>query len=159
MSQSHRPQSDRLTVYNVDAFLAHIGVERPAAREPVTLDLRRLGFVDLFAMAAIACMCADLESDGVPVHLVLSEDGACGFLQRAGFFDMLPSAVVLQADLPPARLNYIRAFRGANPGLLEFTRIDSGQAIRGRPGHLSPRPSIPTALYDRRGQDAGDHAV
>lgn len=131
MTVSYLPQSGRLTVYNVDAFLAPIITRKFSGDAAVTLDLRGLGFVDLFAMAAIACVCGDLHDAGVTTQLAVSEGGACGFLQRAGFFDILPQAVTLGADLPPARLAYMRAIRGANPALVEFTSINSGRAIRG----------------------------
>ncbi len=81
-------------------------------------------------MVGLAFLCDDLREQGISVSLSVGEDGAAGFLQRAGFFDLLPSEVVLSADLPPARLEYLRVFRGANPALLEFTRIDDTAGIR-----------------------------
>ncbi len=133
-------RSDRLTVYNFDGFLARVRNNLPGADGQITLDLRGLVFIDLFAMAGLAYLCADLcEAVGCRVALALDEGGACGFLPRAGFFDLLPLDVVERCELPPARLPYMRAQYGRNPALLEFTRIDSERALDAILANLIPK--------------------
>lgn len=125
-----RPRGDRLTVYSFDDFLAQITGRPTWANGQITLDLRGLAFIDLFAMAGLAYLCADLrEAAGQQVTLALDEGGACGFLPRAGFFDILPADIVERCGLSPARLPFMRAHYGINPALLEFTRIDSERTI------------------------------
>ncbi len=126
-----RPAGRTLTVYNLDAFLARVDASRPPIGGLVQIDLRGLDFIDLFAMVGLAFLCGDLcDSGGCRVSLQLGEGDGCGFLARAGFFDILPSVVVELCDLPPARLSYMRLFYGSNRALLEFTRLDSYQTVR-----------------------------
>ncbi len=125
-----RPAGPALTAYNFDDFLARAALDRLAPGEPVVIDLRGLEFIDLFGMAGLAYLCGDLrDGAGREVGLELGEGTACGFLERAGFFDILPVAVTERCDLPPARLDYMRLFYGGNRALIEFTRIDSHRTI------------------------------
>lgn len=128
--QIARPQSFSLTASNFDQFVSHISNLGAISKGPITLDLRQMAFIDLFSMVGIAFVCHDLQyQTRLPVRLELSEDGACGFLPRVGFFDILPEHPAPIIDFPPARIEFLRLYHGANPGLLELTRIDSNQAI------------------------------
>ncbi len=125
-----RPVGRALTAYNFDEFLAGADLDRLPPGGLVMIDLRGLEFIDLFGMAGLAYLCGELrDGAGREVGLELGEGAACGFLERAGFFDILPPAVTDRCDLPPARLNYVRLFYGGNRALIEFTRIDSHHTI------------------------------
>jgi anti-sigma regulatory factor (Ser/Thr protein kinase) len=119
-----------LTVYNVNAFFELIAQELPPIGRIVTIDLRRMLFIDLFAMTALANYCGLLEESGYQVKLALGDGDASSFLERVGFFDLLRPEITMRSDVSLAHLAYAQAFRGANTGLLEFTRLDSNQAIR-----------------------------
>ena len=104
-----RPAGRALTAYNFDEFLARADLDRLPPGGLVMIDLHGLEFIDLFGMAGLAYLCGDLrDGAGRAVGLQLGEGAACGFLERAGFFDILPPAVTDRCDLPPARLNYVR---------------------------------------------------
>lgn len=124
-----RSRSRDLTANNFDEFIAPISSSALIGEDLVILDLRELDFIDLFAMAGLAYLCQELEDNvGCRVKLELGEAGACGFLPRAGFFDVLPPTVDL-SDFPMARVEVMRYYRGSNPAFLELTRIDSFNVI------------------------------
>lgn len=125
-----RPNARVLTVANFDAFLAAVVPASAGAEARVVLDLQSLDFIDLFAMVGVAYLCGDLRDAGsCCVRLELGEDGACSFLPRAGFFDVLPASDLVEFDVPAARIEYLRHYHGANTGLLELTSIASSDAI------------------------------
>lgn len=125
-----RPTARVLTVANFDAFLAAVDSASAGAEARVALDLRSLDFIDLFAMLGVAYLCGDLSDAGsCHVRLELSEDGACSFLPRAGFFDVLPASDLVEFDVSAARIEYLRLYHGVNNGLLELTSIASSDAI------------------------------
>ena len=98
--QIARPQSFSLTASNFDQFVSHVSILGAIGKGPITLDLRQLAFIDLFSMVGIAFVCHDLQDQTrLPVRLELSEDGACGFLPRVGFF---PAILVFRFLRPPS---------------------------------------------------------
>lgn len=124
-----QPQSSRLTVHNVDAFLSLVLQSEVAPGHLITLDLRSLDFMDLFAMIAIAFLCWDCEEiAGQPTKLLLSEEGASSFLPRAGFFSLIPPATRKLTGYPEARIEWLTMYHGNNRGLLEFTSVTSDEA-------------------------------
>ncbi len=125
-----QPRAPVLTVTNFDDLLGDAVAAASAQREAITLDLQHLEFIDLFAMLGLAYLCGNLQdAGGCRVRLELGETGACSFLTRAGFFDILPASDALEFDIPPARIEYLRLYRGANRALLELTPIDSDEVI------------------------------
>jgi anti-sigma regulatory factor (Ser/Thr protein kinase) len=70
------------------------------------------------------------EKLGCRVRLEVDPDDGCGgYLQRAGFFRVLPTDIQLPATVSRARLQWMEALEGNNPGLIELTPIVSDQAI------------------------------
>jgi anti-sigma regulatory factor (Ser/Thr protein kinase) len=123
-----RPPHNRLTVYTFDDFLRLVDRRSLMAGRVVTFDLRGLAFIDMFAMVGLAYLCIDLEAAGCAVAL---DVGIGSFLERAGFFQLLPPAITGRCDVPPAHLEYTRSFFGRNPAIRELTVIDSQTTLDG----------------------------
>lgn len=125
-----KPDSPNLTASNFDNYLEKLLKAVDASKE-VCIDLRAVRFVDLFASVGIAYTCHELhERLGCRVKLEVSPDEGCGgYLQRAGFFRVLPQDIQLPATVSRARLQWMEALEGNNPGLIELTPIISDQAI------------------------------
>jgi anti-sigma regulatory factor (Ser/Thr protein kinase) len=125
-----RPRDPVLTVANFDRFLTEVAAASDAQESSIVFDLRSVEFIDLFAMLGVAYLCADLcDAESYRVRLELGDDGACSFLPRAGFFDILPGTDAIEFDFPAARIEYLRLYHGANTGLLELTPFASSDAI------------------------------
>ncbi len=124
-----RPPQHRLTVTTFDDFLRLIERSDLSEGKGVTLDLRGLAFIDLFAMVGLVYLCIDLENRGCVVTLAVHNAGAGGFLERAGFFHILPAAITERCDVRPAHLQFVSGYFGRNPEILELTRIDSENTL------------------------------
>lgn len=120
-----------LSVYTLDDLLRQVpGASADGADQDICLDLRNLHYMDLFSMVGILYTCHELVArPGCRVRLELSEDGACGFLPRVGFVQLVPGGVDLSDTFTPARLILEQASRGANPDFLELTPITSYDVI------------------------------
>lgn len=129
MSGVVQPKTTTLTATNFDDFLANV-MHTAHIHPHITLDLRSLQFIDVFAMVSIIYCCADVqERFGCRVRLEFTEEGAGSFLPRVGFFDVLGSEVICADVFTPARLEWERALHGEDRALLELTRIDSPTAV------------------------------
>lgn len=124
-----RPPQRRLNVTTFDDFLRLVERSNLSAGRSVILDLRGLTFIDLFAMVGLVYLCIDLENCGCVVALDVDGAGACGFLERAGFFHILPPAITERCDVQPAHLQFVSSYFGRNPEILELTRIDSENTL------------------------------
>lgn len=93
MSITITPSTSKLNDITFDQFLGT--VLRPASStDHIVIDLTTLQFIDLFAMIGLIFSCSDLlEAHSCEVGLEISGTDACGFLPRAGFFDVLPSDI------------------------------------------------------------------
>jgi anti-sigma regulatory factor (Ser/Thr protein kinase) len=125
-----RPTTTDLTVFNVDTFLKQVP-RSGSADQQICFDLRNLAFIDLFSMVALLYTCQELiQHPGSGVHLELSEEGACGFLPRVGFLELVPQGVTYSNTFTASRLIWEQAERGNNPRLLELTSLSSSSVIR-----------------------------
>lgn len=117
-----RPPQNRLTVFTFDDFLRLVDRTSVSAGKEVTFDLRSLSFIDMFAMVGLVYLCIDMEAAGCVVALHVGEGS---FLERAGFFQLLPPAITDRCDVQPAHLLLTSAHFGRNPAIRELTLIDS----------------------------------
>ncbi len=124
------PDSPNLTASHFDGYLEKLLKAAGLSRE-ICIDLRAVRFIDLFAIVGIAYSCYELhEQLGCRVRLEVDPDDGCGgYLQRAGFFRVLPPGTQLPASISRSRLQWMEALEGNNPGLIELTPIVSDQAI------------------------------
>jgi hypothetical protein len=130
MTLTVRSATTELTVYNMDSFLDQVPAAGSAGQK-ICFDLRNLAFIDPFAMMTLLYSCRELvQRPGYKVHLELAEDGACGFLPRVGFMDLIPQGVTCSDTFTPIRLIRERGERGSNPKLLELTPLSSSPVIR-----------------------------
>ena len=124
-----RSDTPRLTATTFDQFWAKV-VGQCQGADRIDLDLRGLQFIDMFAMTGLIYGCADiLEHHDCAVHVVCDDDGACQFLPRAGFFDMLSPQVDISETFTSGRLQWESELRGNDPKLIELTPIVTEAAI------------------------------
>ncbi len=124
------PDSSNLTASNFDGYLDKLLKSADSGKE-ICVDLRAVRFIDLFAIVGVSYSCHELhEQLGCRVRLEVDPDEGCGgYLQRAGFFRTLPTGIELPTSISRARLQWMEALEGNNPGLIELTPIISDQAI------------------------------
>lgn len=121
----------QLKVDTFDTFLARV-FQRGSAGGHITLDLRGVQFIDLFAMVALIYCCEELrESFQCRVRLEVEDTGGCSFLPRMGFYNILGKDVELPDVYTPAYLQMMNALHGVNNHLIELTPITSSQVIAG----------------------------
>lgn len=115
---------ENLNIYSFDDFMSLVVVKTGQATG-VTLDIRRVRFMDVFAMAWLIYFCQELHENGQEVRLGVdpNQHGANSFLARMGFYDLLGSYVKLPRTITPETLELAAQRRGTNEKLLELTRI------------------------------------
>lgn len=128
-----RPTQHSLNINSFDDLLSSVALRTRPDRD-VVIDLQGLKFIDLFAMVGLVYVCQDLHETGAHRHVRLEVDidgdGACGFLPRMGFFDVLGEFVELPEAITPEKLNLSAKRRGTNEKLLELTPIADDPSIK-----------------------------
>lgn len=124
------PDSSNLTASNFDGFIEKLLKATDSSTE-ICVDLRGVRFLDLFAIVGIVYSCYELQEQlDCRVQIEVDPDDGCGgYLQRAGFFRILSGDIELPTSISRARLQWMEALEGNNPGLIELTPIISDQAI------------------------------
>lgn len=124
-----KPPTADLNVIAFDRFVPLL-YQCAGRAEHITIDLRGLGFIDLFSAACILHCCADIiERHGCRIRLELSEDGGCNFLPHLGFLDVLPPGIEVSNTFGPARLQLEAAMRGEDAKFLEITPLTSEDVV------------------------------
>lgn len=125
-SQTYVGSIDTLDSVTFDALLAQ---QDPFGEPGCRFDLRTIGFVTPAGLVQLAAACHNLHAMGRKPVIALRNRDVVTYMLRAGFIATVRPFVQFN---PPIKRTFLRKFedrRGANPMLIEVTRIDPGRVF------------------------------
>lgn len=115
-----------------DTFTRFVKSQGILGSSRVVIDLNRINFISPGGIVPLASLCEYLSSGGREIVIKAHSKDLQDVLIRSGFFHVVEKFAVFDPVISPVRVGELENWRGANPSMVEITRLSSAEGLSER---------------------------